>query len=307
MAYLGFFERFTEIGGKPVDLSRLDEGILMAGDDEYDADAFIDDDDRLEVFNETALKTKDELVQSLDDVIARIKGESRTNPEHSPAFYDRYRKLVVQFRDEIQGKTFPSALEAWWRYEYEVRESGAVLKLSHIDVFRFGRDDAVEEHIDTTFTLLEVKTKLLTVEQYAQLYGVTTIAVRQWIRRGKIRTAVKAGSEWRIPELADSLSRKYGYRTYTRKEILTDLPAEYAYFNKYDSVDLSQDEEHKNMYIVCFAKKHDFSLGESEKEIMRKYYKAIMIDQKERERFELYLIANPFVEADEVTFVSRSY
>ena len=106
---------------------------------------------------------------------------------------------------------------------------------------------------------------------------------------------------------AECLSRKYGYRRYTRKETLTDLPAEYTFFNDYDYVMLSQNEQKKDMYDVCFVKNHDYLSGETEEEIMRKYYREIQLDQKEREKFELYLIANPFVEAGEKCFVSREY
>ena len=70
--------------------------------------------------------------------------------QHSPAFYARYKELVIQFRDEIKKKTFPTKLEDWWRYEYEVRESGASLRVSHIEYFNFGRSDIVDEDIDTT-------------------------------------------------------------------------------------------------------------------------------------------------------------
>lgn len=268
----------------------------------HDTDGWTGGEDLLEAFNGTALRTQEDLVMSLEEVIRKIKEESRTDLDHTSAFYRVYQKLVEQFRDEILGKTFPAELEDWWRYEYEVRESGAVLKLSHIDQFDFGPDGTVTEHTDTTFNLLEVRTKLLTVEEYAQAYGVSVITVRQWIRRGKIRTAVKAGSEWRIPELAECLGRRYGDRTYTRKEYLTDLPEGYAFFNKYDHVTLSQNEDQRDQYIACFVKDYDLSAGESEKEIMRKYYKAIQIGQKEREKLELYLIANPFVEAEEKCF-----
>ena len=248
------------------------------------------------IFERFGLSTVD--VGGMRAEVRSVRGERNGGPPKTMT----HREKVEEFLDEILGKTFPAELEDWWRYEYEVRESGAVLKLSHIDQFDFGPDGTVTEHTDTTFNLLEVRTKLLTVEEYAQAYGVSVITVRQWIRRGKIRTAVKAGSEWRIPELAECLGRRYGDRTYTRKEYLTDLPEGYAFFNKYDHVTLSQNEDQRDQYIACFVKDYDLSAGESEKEIMRKYYKAIQIGQKEREKFELYLIANPFVEAEEKCF-----
>lgn len=37
-----------------------------------------------------------------------------------------------------------------------------------------------------------------------------------------------------------------------------------------------------------------------------KYSKTIQLDQKEREKFELYLIGNPFVESGEAILASRN-
>ena len=46
---------------------------------------------------------------------------------------------------------------------------------------------------------------------------------------------------------------------------------------------------------------------ENEEDCVRENYKEMQMDQKEREKFELYLITNPFVEADEKCYVSRDY
>jgi len=40
----------------------------------------------------------------------------------------------------------------------------------------------------------------LNTDQAAEKLGVTDIAIRQWIRRGKLPKAVKFGKEWYIPE-----------------------------------------------------------------------------------------------------------
>ena len=45
----------------------------------------------------------------------------------------------------------------------------------------------------------------------------------------------------------------------------------------------------------------------NEEDCVRENYREKQMDQKEREKFELYLIANPFVEADEKCYVSRDY
>lgn len=91
------------------------------------------------------------------------------------------------------------------------------------------------------------------------------------------------------------------------KEVLTDLPEEYAFFNDYDFVYLSQNKDRKDLFDVCFGKEHDYLGWESEEEMIRQNYKEIQMDQKEREKFELYLISNPFVEPEEARLASRDY
>ena len=307
MAYCGILDGLMEIDGKPVDLSRLNEGIIVAGDEEFDADDWISDEDKLNFFNETALRTKEALIKEIDSLLKKIDDESKTDNGHSPVFYEKYKALVISFREEVERNAFPEKLENWWRYEYEVRESGITLSVSHIDYLSISSNDCVDENKDTTFDLLNIRAKLLTAEQYAQIYGVTTTTVRQWIRRGKIRTAMKVGSEWRIPELAEIMTRGYRWGRYYRKEVLTDLPEAYAFFNDYDFVMIGQNSDRKDLFDVTIGKKHDYLGWESEEEMIRQNYKDIQMDQKEREKFELYLISNPFIEPEEACLASREY
>ena len=297
MAYCGVLDNLMELNGKPVDLSRLEEGIVIAGDEQFDADELINDEEKRQVFNENAIRTKAELLDEIDRRLKLINKESKDNARHSPEFYHRYKRLIEQFRTEVEKRTFPNKLEDWWEYLYDIHSTGIVLKMSHTSSFDIYADDTVAVLTDTVFTLLRVKTKLLTVEQFAQAYGVTATTVRQWIRRGKIRTAIKQGSEWRIPELAEIMERGYTSGHYARKEFLTDLPSEYAFFNDYDYVDIRQNEKHKELYDLCFSKKFDST--KIPREEWDKYYKEIQLDQKEREKFELYLISSPFVESSE--------
>ena len=303
MAYCGILDNLLELDGKPVDFSRLDEGIIMAGDEQYDANDFITDEDRLDLFNETAIRTKAGLLEDIDSLLAEIEEDSKTDTKRSATFYEKYRELVSRFRKEVEKKTFPDKLEDWWEYNYDVRGTGITLTLSHTDYFDVSANDTCGGIIDTQFELLHIRTKLLTVEQYAQSYGVTTTAVRQWIRRGKIRSAIKEGSEWRIPELAEVTERGYKHATFGRNEFLTDLPDEYAFFNDYDYVDIEQNEEHKELFDLCFGKVHDskeYPVPEQDQK-----YKHIQLDQKEREKFELYLISNPFIESHDTCITVR--
>ena len=143
MAYCGILDGLMEIDGKPVDLSRLNEGIIVAGDEEFDADDWISDEDKLNFFNETALRTKEALIKEIDSLLKKIDDESKTDNGHSPVFYEKYKALVISFREEVERNAFPEKLENWWRYEYEVRESGITLSVSHIDYLSISSNGCV--------------------------------------------------------------------------------------------------------------------------------------------------------------------
>ena len=106
MAYCGILDGLMKIGDNPVDLSRLEEGIVMAGDEEFDADEFITDEDKLEMFNEGALRTKGELLEDIDSLLGKIDDESKDGRKHSQAYYVRYRDLVEKFKAEVEKTIF---------------------------------------------------------------------------------------------------------------------------------------------------------------------------------------------------------
>ncbi len=303
MPYLGFFDGM-EINGQVVDTSKLEEtGKLYVGNEEWDPDDLITEEDKLQYFNDGALRNQTDLLRDIDFLLKKIDEDSKTDVKHSQEYYDRFRNLVEQFKAKVEKSRFPEKLEDWWSYMYDVCSTGITLKLTHTDSYDLCADDTIMATGDSEFELLHIRSKLLTVEQYAQAYGVTTTTVRQWIRRGKIRTAIKQGSEWRIPELAEIMDRGYTSASYERLEYLTDLPGEYAFFNEYDHVSISQNSEHKELFDLCFSKK--FDVMEVPEEEWPNYWKEIQMDKKEREKFELYLISNPFVQASATYITGR--
>ena len=93
------------------------------------------------------------------------------------------------------------------------------------------------------------------------------------------------------------MERGYSHGHYERKEFLTDIPEGYDFFNEYDYVDIDQNKEHKELYDIFFSKKFDVdAYPESE---WGQFFREMQMDQKEREKFELYLISSPFVESSE--------
>ncbi|MBR6451936.1 MAG: helix-turn-helix domain-containing protein, partial [Lachnospiraceae bacterium] len=135
------------------------------------------------------------------------------------------------------------------------------------------------EMTKATFPLLKVSAKLLNVEEFAKRYQVLPVTVRQWIRRGKLRTATKVGTEWRIPELTELPVRGYRSARYEWSEKLTSLPDTFSYINNYNSAEFTQDEKDKNLYHV------DFSGDNGDRRIN--------CNIKGREQLELMLISDP--------------
>lgn len=304
MPYLGFFDDLYA-DDKDVDISKLADGKIIINGKECDADSMIDESDRLSMFNDCSMRYKSSLLWSIKHHLKSIEEESKDNKKHSPAYYARYKELIERFKVKVEACEFPEHLEDWWHYEYSVYETGVTLQLAHVSWFDFDRDDDISEEHDTVFDLLKVSTKLLTVEQYAQAYGVTTTTVRQWIRRGKLRSAIKRGSEWRIPELCEPSGRGYQIAAYDRKEYLTDLPQGYEFLNDYDFVRIMQNRDKKELFDVYFGYRSD-ERGTYEEKAKKKKPLEMQMDIKEREKFELYLISNPFVQSVSNYITGRS-
>lgn len=143
-------------------------------------------------------------------------------------------------------------LEDWWAYELTLSYDGIYLFCNHYNFRGLAPDNKLDMVCDQEFILLSVKSQLLTVEQYAEQYGVESVTVRQWIRRGKIRTATKYGKEWRIPILTEPPTRGYSPASYSWKQPLTELPKGYEFLASYDKVLILQVPEAKRQYQLFF-------------------------------------------------------
>lgn len=87
------------------------------------------------------------------------------------------------------------------------------LEISHYDYIIFDEDNDIKESSASCREIYRLPCELMTVAEYAELSGVTVITVRQWIRRGKLRTARKNGRDWLIPSL--SMPPQRGYESAT--------------------------------------------------------------------------------------------
>lgn len=250
------------------------------------------EEEQLIVFHNQFMTCKKDVMKKIMDIRNNLKkniffGQSR-NEAYCKTLDDMYEKLYR----EVSSSMLFDVPQGFWHYEIEQDSMGVRLLLQNAE----GEIDSdLNYNIDTIndeYTMMRVDARLLTIEEYAKLYDVQAVTVRQWIRRGKIRTAVKYGNEWRIPELADIPNKERGYHkaVYFWNKKIKAVPENYEFINDYEYLVITQDELDKNKYLLEF--KSSTTVNE----------KTIHCNKEERERFELSLISNSDVNYRETVY-----
>lgn len=207
--------------------------------------------------------------------------------DHSAAYCEAMENLLNNFIAKVAANPIMTITAPWWGYSIEMESNKIELFLYRIDVIAFTKkkDNKITcKWIDKrgNYSICKSSCKKLTVEEYADKYGVKPVTVRQWIRRGKLRSAEKIGSEWKIPELSDIPKRGYLPGHYMLNEnCAEELPEEYQYLAKACLITIMQSCTNRNIYNVhCFSKKGD--------------YEKIQMNEREREKLELFLISTSY-------------
>ena len=242
---------------------------------------------------------RDQFMISKDDILKRIASERELIKEgklKEEGLAEPLDRLYGELYEQISDSNLFDAPEGYWHYTIERDSMGVRLKLVEENGYVNEDLDYILEEYGDEYIMFDIPAKLLTIEQYAQLYNVQAVTVRQWIRRGKIRTAVKRGKEWRIPELSKIPNKERGYTTavYSWDAPLDDAPEGFDYINKYSRVAISQFTQDMNIPGAVKIDLKKFSLefynsGSGEKGM------TVVSDILEKEKFELYLISNPGV------------
>ena len=237
-----------------------------------------------EQLREYWLTTKEDVLAWLAGEMQRVTDQSKTDKKHSAAFYYAYTKLLTRFYKKIEETVLFKQLEDFWHYTIGVSSAGAVLSLCYLPNYKVDE----EKRTITLYgagqqlPIIQVRGRFLSVEEYASEYDVGAGTVRQWIRRGKIRTAIKVGKEWIIPELTELPGRGYQSALYSYNGALSDLPEEYEFLKGYTVVMINQDREDRQKFTVAIAAGGKDSVH-------------MIMDAKEREKLELFLISHPDV------------
>ena len=226
------------------------------------------------------------LPQTKEGIISLIKAsgrdihkEMRENPSHSLPYYNGLISLFEKVIIEIESRRVFDAPENWF-YSFSITNTNAALYLRHISGLK-EEEGKILLDIDETFRLINYPVKQFSVEEYAAATNTEAVTVRQWIRRGKLRNALKVGSEWRIPEITDPPRRGYTPVSYYNKGGLIAFPKEFGVSLSIQPhvIDIYQSPERKG-YVVLIDKAPAF-------------FPFRLLSEAEREKLELLLISNP--------------
>lgn len=115
----------------------------------------------------------------------------------------------------------------------------------------------------------------LTSKQFAELHDVSETTVRQWIRRGKIRSAVKIGNIWKIPADCRKPERGFVPCEYYINHLSDEILCKFPLLESATKVGIDYSDD-KTSFIIKINNRNWYAYS-----------------NEERERLELALIAEP--------------
>ena len=251
----------------------------------------------LERFQEYALRSADDIVNRIDKERERIKDKIESEPDRRE-YYETLDHLLETLSNQVENSELFDAPDGWWHYVISYDYYGVYVFLNKQSLIEdYVYEDDFENNYDIfhnityntelvdQYKLFTVPARLLSPEEYANKYGVKFDTIRKWIRRGKIRAAVKNGRNWSIPELTEAPNNERGYvaATYRWDKQLYDVPEGFEFINNYNKVEINQLSNDKKT----------FSLDFSEVGSCNSY--GILKNAAEKEKLEIYMISNPDV------------
>lgn len=244
--------------------------------------------EKLEIFKDSEMQDKEDVLSSLDQFYEEALLESGYSSEQKREIL----LMIKSFINEIKKATLPNC-DDWWFYDYELTQFGIDLNYSHCESVEYSTNGESEMTIDTSYVLITVPCKMISVSEFASMHQVTPVAVRQWIRRGKLRYIKKHGRDWLISAISKKPTRRYIPVSYKWTELESALTNIFPFLIKCNSVSISQNEANKNKFNVryCTFDGRD---------------KLVELKTAEREKLELSLLSSDNVEVDELECVFPS-
>lgn len=243
-----------------------------------------------ELFHQEFITTKPSLISRIGQIISRTEGQISRLPDddiETRRYLEAKKANLQKFQYTVESTPLFESLDDWWCYEFTIGSLGTTLHLRHVALAEISGDEdypwlSIEEY-DARFKLIETKCEFLTTDEFAEERGVAPATIRVWIRRGKIRSAMKIGNRWMVPELTPPIKRGFTSAKYEWDVCLGNTPAGWERISKPGMIMIHQSSD-KGKYVVWYYSKD------------RTVDKDYILDGTETEKLELYLIGQPTVE-----------
>lgn len=249
--------------------------------------------------NEKSLRyIEKEYICSREMLLGCIRGRqayardiSRTDQIRPAAYYSALDGVFEKLIDRVENEVLFDRLEPCWVYSFSVGSHGAEVCLQHIGYIMENEDGSFGSILyNASYELLSIPCKMLSPEEFAQIYGLDLDTVTDWIHCGKIRSVRKTGREWRISELTELPGNSYTPGNFRWQDELLDLPEEFAYLREPSSLRIEQDKKHVNRYNLTIYRTNRLST-EPHVEFLEG------LPAKKREKLEMMLLAHPLVKS----------
>lgn len=247
---------------------------------------------RLECLKKYECTTKDAALKKLKKKIDRYVKDAETELQFPKSYYALVAFLLSALYKKISAAIIFDELPDYWIYDFDYEYDEFCMNLIHVKKYDVDDDLEFKSYTsDAVYKMISVLPASFSVEEYSKYYDVEQGTVRQWIRRGKIRSAYKTGTEWKIPELTPPPSRGYEGAQYKWFSGIDNLPEEYAFLKDYVIATFYQDRKEKTKFHVLLVARETFS--SDDKTVAKAKNRELLLDSKEREKMELFMISHP--------------
>lgn len=209
----------------------------------------------LERFKENEIQNKDDLLYSLRSMYDNFDSDASAPQSR--------KEMLEKFINHIEAMQLPRC-DDWWFYSYDFTRFGMVLDMCHCAEFAVESDDEFTMTIDEDFTVTEVTCDMMTVAEFAALHHVQPVAVRQWIRRGKLRAIKKQGRDWLIASIAEKPSRNYKPVRYEWDCMVREMYKDFPFLKGYNTLRISQNIEDKALFDILLGEHSSMCLSAAE-------------------------------------------
>jgi len=249
-------------------------------------------------------KNAQDAIYTIEEICKTLVSEIDEGEYYNPLLADHL-ICFTELRREILRDGLPTITDENMFYDILVTRESISIELRHIRLIYtlnkllglFDKDgkNSKPSIFPYSKTLYSVPFPVLTCAEYANRCGVDQGTVRQWIRRGKLRSAFKTGRDWMIPVTATPPARGFvPGRYHVNSTIPKEAIREYPFLSKmFSNGTLVVDKAGSGKFNII----HDLH---KEQKILA------TLTQAEREKFEFMLIESDWCKYDLETKVLKT-